>query len=85
MPARTRGVFISTDAYGTESVVETFTCAHCQHVFPKPKQGEDSGWCHQCFKPVCLSCGASDRCDPFEKKLMRMELRGKLLRSLGLE
>jgi hypothetical protein len=79
MPARTRGAYVTTDEYGYETVVETFTCAHCSNVFPKPKPDEPYGFCHLCFKPTCVPCGALDRCDPFEKKLARMEARARLL------
>lgn len=73
-----------TDAYGQVTVQETLTCAHCQKIYPKPGTGDLAGFCHQCFKPVCLKCGALDRCDPFEKKLERIEARDAMLRSMGL-
>jgi hypothetical protein len=83
VPHHTRGAYITTDEYGRETVTETFTCAHCQRVFVKPGPGEASGFCHQCFKPTCVPCGAQDKCDPFEKKLLRIEARDKLLRSIA--
>ena len=70
------------DALGNKVVVETLTCAHCQKVFKKPMQDEPTGFCHMCFKQVCLECGKSDKCDPFEKKLERMEQRSRLLKSI---
>lgn len=71
-----------TDQYGQVAVHETLKCGHCQRVYRKPGPGEPSGFCHMCFRPVCLPCGANDRCDPFEKKLERMEQRGRFLRAL---
>jgi len=71
------------DEYGRVTVVKTLTCAHCNHIFPKPAPGEPVGFCHMCFKQVCLSCGRSDRCDPFEKKLERLEQRGRFLARVG--
>ena len=72
------------DAYGNVVVVETLTCKHCGRIYPKPKPGEPSGFCQMCFSPVCLGCGKIDKCDPFEKKLERIEGRARLLKSVGL-
>lgn len=69
----------SVDAYGTSTIVETLTCAHCGKVYDKPAPGESFGFCHMCFKAVCLSCGASTRCEPFEEKLRRLEQRQRFL------
>lgn len=89
MPARTRGFYRNFDEYGRETVVETFTCAHCNKVKRTteklPNGQEARGFCHKCMQPVCVECGGSERCDPFEKKLLRMEARGKLLKSMGIE
>jgi len=71
------------DEYGKETVIETLTCPHCNKIYRRPKPGEPSGFCHMCFCPVCLECGKSDRCDPFEKKLDRLEARARLLREVG--
>ena len=72
------------DINGNVVVVEKITCNHCQAIFTKPGPGDPVGFCHQCFAPVCLKCGALDKCDPFEKKLERMESRSRLLKSLGV-
>ena len=71
------------DHLGNVRVVETLTCAHCSRVYPKPQNGEPSGFCHMCFSPVCLQCGALTRCDPFERKLERIERRDRLWQQLG--
>ena len=72
------------DELGNVAVVETLTCNHCGCIYPKPGPGEPSGFCHVCFAGVCLGCGAIDRCDPFEKKLERLEGRARFLKSVGL-
>ena len=72
-----------TDQYGNSTVFETLTCAHCQKVFRKPAAGEPSGFCTLCFAPVCLDCGKNEmKCDPFERKLERIEARARLLSSI---
>jgi len=68
--------------FGTATIAETLTCAHCGNIYPKPKLNEACGFCHMCFKAVCLPCGALTKCDPFEKKLQRLEQRQKFLDSL---
>lgn len=67
---------------------DTFTCAHCQFVvFVKPKcdPSEAGGFCRLCFKHICGPCADKGACDPFEKKLERMEARGRLMRQIGIE
>ena len=76
------GIRIRSDGYGNTVETPTHTCAHCNLVYAKPQPGADSGFCMLCFTPVCLGCAALDRCEPFEKKLLRAEARGKLLRSV---
>jgi hypothetical protein len=52
-----------------------FVCKHCQKaVFVKPGQkAEDmGGHCKMCDDLVCSEC-VDKGCDPFEKKLERME------------
>jgi hypothetical protein len=81
--AKGLGYITTTDAFGTTSVVEALTCAHCQNIFVKPKPGEPSGFCTMCFAPVCLRCGQNElKCDPFERKLERIESRARLLQSV---
>jgi rRNA maturation endonuclease Nob1 len=83
--ARTRNLgFAETyDLFGNVVVTEKLTCNHCQKIFNKPGPNDPVGFCHQCFAPVCLACGAIDRCDPFEKKLERLEQRARLLKAAG--
>jgi hypothetical protein len=75
--------FVETyDRHGNVMVREKLTCPHCHSMFDRPGPGGDVGFCHLCFAPVCLSCGKSDVCDPFELKLERMERRSRLLEAL---
>lgn len=71
------------DGDGNKIVVEKLTCAHCQKIFDKPGPDEDVGFCHMCFAATCLPCAKLDRCDPFERKLERMEQRDRLLKSIS--
>ena len=62
---------------------DTFTCIHCNRiVFVKPKASaaESGGWCALCAKAICSVC-VGKPCDPFEKKLKRMEAKGRFHRN----
>lgn len=64
---------------------DTFTCAHCQnvvHVKAKASPEELGGQCKLCMGLICSNC-VGKGCDPFEKKLERMEERDRVLRSYG--
>jgi hypothetical protein len=67
---------------GKTTVFPTFTCNHCQRITPKPRGGEDSGFCMSCFRPVCLRCGALNVCTPWEKQMERMEARARARASI---
>lgn len=56
-----------------------FTCAHCSKIVILETKDQDMGFCHMCFYPTCVECGALDKCDPFEKKIERMESRARFL------
>jgi hypothetical protein len=71
------------DAIGNVYVSETLTCGHCSRIYVKPGPGDPVGFCRMCFSPVCLSCGRLDKCDPFEKKLERLEQRSRLMKLVG--
>ena len=65
---------------------DTFTCAHCQYVtqvkaYAKPE--DMGGLCKVCMGLICSKC-VGKGCDPFEKKLERMEAKYHTLRSYGL-
>jgi len=62
---------------------DTYTCGHCNAlVFVKPMQdpSEMGGFCRMCMRHICAAC-ADGRCEPFEKKLERMESRDRLYRA----
>lgn len=72
---------------GRADAQKTFTCAHCNRVVIVPfkaKPDECGGLCMIELKPVCPECHKVGACTPFEKKLEKMEARGRLLTSLGL-
>lgn len=55
--------------------MDTFTCGHCNKVVQvkvKASPDELGGYCYCCTKMVCPLC-VGKGCDPFEKKLERME------------
>jgi len=66
---------------GGSTLVETLTCAHCGRIFKKPSAKEPSAFCTMCMRATCLPCGGSLRCDPFEKKLERIESRAQLVKA----
>lgn len=56
---------------------DTVTCAHCngvEHVKPMGDPADMGGLCKVCMGLVCKRC-VGRGCDPFEKKLERMEAR----------
>jgi hypothetical protein len=68
-----------THADGKVTYIPSFTCAHCNTIVEVKSKDQDMGFCQMCFYPVCLVCGAKDTCDPFEKKLERIEARARFL------
>lgn len=64
----------------------TFSCGHCNRpkIVKHKERAEDlGGHCAVCWSLVCPTC-AGGSCDPFEKKLERVEARGRALRSYGI-
>ena len=71
------------------SVVETYTCCHCQAIVPLadtvsglvPPRGVRGptrakvNMCHHCWKRVCDVCHAHGRCRPWEKQCEEIERR----------
>lgn len=75
------GVF---EPEGKKTESDTFTCCHCNRVVLVPVKASAAdcgGWCFRCAKPVCPRCAGRD-CTPFEKKLERIEARGRLLQAV---
>jgi hypothetical protein len=85
-PRHAGGVVVIT---GPEGIVEedAFVCQHCSRMITRPggvSMDEVSGGCGVCGKIICLPCVNVGTCTPFEKRLERMEARGRFLRSAGL-
>jgi len=83
---RQRGFVQITGPNGVEEH-ETFTCGHCNNVVRVPhkaKPDDLGGMCRVCMSMVCGRCCATGRCDPFDKKLKRMEDRGRFFREVGI-
>ena len=62
--------------FGMTKEADTFTCGHCQtvvHVRPKTPLEDMGGRCSMCDTLICPQCVKTGCCDPFEKKLKRME------------
>jgi hypothetical protein len=61
--------------------VDTFTCFHCggvEHV--KARADVNAiGFCRNCMRPICQRCSDLP-CDPFEKKLERIERKNDFQR-----
>lgn len=86
---RQQGCAIITNVDNDRTVeMDTYTCSHCNSVhFLNDAAGnklDPGGFCMICFKQICGPCADKGSCDPFEKKLLRMEARGRFLKSVGL-
>lgn len=87
---RVGGYATITDPGATTREWDTITCRHCQRVVFVTKDAagrvtapaDRLDFCRGCMSPICASCGAEGRCEPFEKKLERMEKRGAFLRGI---
>jgi hypothetical protein len=74
------------EPFGRNKELATFTCGHCQnirHVKPYCDPADLGGLCKICMNVICEQC-VGGPCDPFEKKIERMEARGRALRWMGL-
>jgi hypothetical protein len=77
---------VPTDSDRGKDAQKTFTCAHCNRIVIVPfkaRPDEMGGLCMLELKPVCPGCHRIGVCHPFEKKLLQMEARGRLLAALG--
>lgn len=83
MAYRCRGVFQVQGATGTTET-PTQTCPHCNTIFVLKKGATEYGFCHQCNAPTCTAKKCTDRCSPWEKKLLRRMRRDESRRSMGL-
>jgi len=70
-----------TGPFGPVKEADTFTCHHCNkvvHVKPFERRFTRCGMCDRLICEQCVGKG----CDPFEKKLERMERAAALRRAL---
>jgi hypothetical protein len=84
---RPDGYLIISSPGGRPVEADTISCAHCQRVVVMPANTTDvpdGGWCLQCHRALCGPCADLGTCTPFEKKLLEMEARGKLLAAMGV-
>lgn len=69
-----------------QTVVESFTCGHCNFVTqvpPRMDPADMGGFCRMCTRLICAGCASAMTCDVIEKKLERAEARGEAIRSYG--
>lgn len=83
---RLKSFFEEETANGDKTRTKAFTCAHCSRIHAVPRSTDDFGFCRKCYRHVCLSCGGTERCTPFEKKIeeyeKRFNQRARFLQSL---
>jgi hypothetical protein len=78
--------FLTDGDTGKVTEGETFTCFHCRSlVMVRAGERPDDlgGFCTICAKHICSRC-VGGGCDPFEKKLKRMEASYHARRSYGI-
>ena len=66
---------------------DTVTCIHCNGVVfvAAGKDPSDlGGFCVLCNRNICAACASTGKCDPFEKKLERIESRGRFFQAVGV-
>lgn len=79
------GYSVITEPGKADVECDTFTCKHCNTVvFVQPMaRAEDlGGRCTLCDALICSKC-VGKGCDPFEKKLDRIEASDRLRRAIG--
>lgn len=74
------GTIVDPDASTVE--FDTYTCAHCNKIVQLRPHAPPDGHCLMCNEGICETCAVRGNCDPFEKKLERMEARDRLRRSI---
>lgn len=82
---RPQGYGVTTDPVAGITEEDTYTCGHCNAVvFVKAKCAalEAPCPCRMCMRFCCPGCLARGGCDPFEKKMERLEARDRMLRAV---
>jgi hypothetical protein len=78
---------IITDPVAGISEQDSFTCNHCSHVvtvMPRQRPEDLGGLCKQCMQLICPRCVDKMICEPWERKMEKIEARDRFLRSAGL-
>jgi hypothetical protein len=90
LPGKSKGHFIEQGPVGTRQG-DTFTCCHCSRIVDVDMR-ERPHVCMGCFAPVCSHPHCRTVCEPFEKKLLKMEAddkkrasRNSILRAAGID
>jgi len=86
MQGRQRGFAQISGPNGVEEY-ETFTCGHCGAIVKVPHRAAPEqlgGICKLCMSMTCAKCVETGKCDPFEKKLERMEDRTRFFKQVGV-
>lgn len=82
---RPQGYAVTTEPGKADVEEDTFTCCHCNGiVFVRPREDPSSmgGFCRLCMSHTCAACANKGTCDPFEKKLERLEAKDRFRRAL---
>jgi hypothetical protein len=78
---RPQGYAITTEPGKPDVEEDTITCGHCNGISFVPAGCQPADTCRMCMRYICEACVKLARCDPFEKKLERIEARDRLLRA----
>ena len=84
---RPQGHVTITDPNAPTIELDTMTCGHCQKVTeigPGQRPEDIGGLCKVCMSLICGPCVDKGICDPFEKKLERIEASDIFRRQAGL-
>jgi hypothetical protein len=78
------GYLVEQGPQGVVRECDTATCGHCQFVMQLPPAPEGrvivriAAPCGMCRRFVCDQCKAKGGCEPWEKRMERMERRERL-------
>ena len=86
---KAQGYAITTEPGKRDVEEDTFTCCHCNSLVfvSDPKTGapvppdQVGGFCTLCYAHTCTKCADIGGCEPFEKKMEKMEARDRLMRA----
>lgn len=84
---RANNYSVAVTPYGRELEYDSFTCFHCQQIMmvkPRQKPEDLGGLCKVCMQLICPACVGKMTCDPWQKKMERMEAKDRFLRQAGI-